>query len=204
MKLAHWPFFLAMVLALSMTACSKTDNPGTASASGANPTVPATPVAAPTAGTSYDTVETGAKGFSVGSLMSAQAVYILFDPQCPHCGHLWQTSMALHNKVKFVWIPISFSAKSLPQAVALLSATHPLETMSAHEESLLAGKGGMSAPSSLPPELEQAIKANTRILTTLGIDSVPFILAKNRRTGEIVSHNGAMETAALAQLLGVD
>ncbi len=62
----------------------------------------------------------------------------------------------------------------------------------------------MSAPSSLPPELEQAIKANTRILTTLGIDSVPFILAKNRRTGEIVSHNGAMETAALAQLLGVD
>jgi len=204
MKLAHWPFFLAMVLALSMTACSKTDNPSTASAPGANPTVPATPVAAPTAGTSYDTVAANAKGFSVGSLMSAQAVYILFDPQCPHCGHLWQTSMVLHNKVKFVWIPISFSAKSLPQAVALLSATHPLETMSAHEESLLAGKGGMSAPSSLPPELEQAIKANTRILTALGVDSVPFILAKNRRTGEIVSHNGAMETAALAQLLGVD
>jgi thiol:disulfide interchange protein DsbG len=36
------------------------------------------------------------------------------------------------------------------------------------------------------------------------VDSVPFILAKNRRTGEIVSNNGAMETGPLAQLLGVD
>jgi hypothetical protein len=38
----------------------------------------------------------------------------------------------------------------------------------------------------------------------LGVDSVPFILAKNRRTAEIVSNNGAMDTGALAKLLGVD
>lgn len=155
--------------------------------------------------TSYDKVATASKGFTVGALMSVQTVYVLFDPQCPHCGHLWQASLALHNKVKFVWVPIAFNpGKSLAQAVALLSAPNPLESMSAHEQSLLAGTGGMAASSNLPPELEQAVKNNTQLLTSLGVDSVPFILAKNRRSGEVVSNSGAMETAALAQLLGVD
>lgn len=71
-------------------------------------------------------------------------------------------------------------------------------------KSLLGGTGGISASSSIPPDLEAAIKANTQLLTTLGQDSVPFLVAKNRRTGEIVSHSGAMDTAALAQLLGVE
>lgn len=137
--------------------------------------------------------------------MSAQAVYVLFDPQCPHCGHLWQASLPLHDKVKFIWVPIAFnSGKSLSQAAALLSSPNPLEAMSAHEQSLLAGTGGMSASSNPPAELIEAIKNNTQLLNSLGVDSVPFILAKNRRTGEIVSNNGAMDTGALAKLLGVD
>jgi thiol:disulfide interchange protein DsbG len=53
-------------------------------------------------------------------------------------------------------------------------------------------------------EMVATVKKNTALLTSLGVDSVPFVLAKNRRTGEVVSHNGAMDTAALAQLLGVD
>ena len=48
------------------------------------------------------------------------------------------------------------------------------------------------------------IRDSTQLLTALGVDSVPFILAKNRRTGAVVSNSGALGTAALAQLLGVD
>jgi thiol:disulfide interchange protein DsbG len=186
---------LIAALTLSMGACSKNDAPTAAE--------PA-PAGAVTA-SSYDAVASSGKGFTVGAMMSAQTVYVLFDPQCPHCGHLWQASIPLHSKVKFVWIPVSFNpAKSLPQAVALLSATNPLETMTAHEASLLAGTGGMAASSIMPAELEQAVKKNTQLLTQLGADSVPFLLAKNRKTGAIVSFNGAMETAALATLLGLD
>jgi thiol:disulfide interchange protein DsbG len=137
--------------------------------------------------------------------MSAQTVYVLFDPQCPHCGHLWQASVPLHSKVKFVWIPIAFNTgKSLSQAVALLSSTNPVDAMTAHEQSLLAGTGGMDASSSLPPELEQAVKNNTQLLNSLGVDSVPFLVAKNRKTGAVVSNTGAMDTGPLAQLLGID
>lgn len=194
LKSAALSLTLAIALMLTLGACSKQDAPA----------APATPVPAAITTSSYDKVASTGKGFTVGALMSAQAVYVLFDPQCGHCGHLWQASIPLHDKVKFVWVPIAFnSGKSLAQAAALLSAANPLEAMSAHEQSLLAGTGGMAA-SSPPDLLVQAIKANTQLLTSLGVDSVPFILAKNRRTGEIVSNNGAMDTGALAKLLGVD
>lgn len=187
---------LATALVLSLGACSKQDATTT-------PAAPTTAAAA-VSSSSYDKVAATGKGFTVGALMSAQAVYVLFDPQCPHCGHLWQSSIPLHGKVKFVWVPIAFnSGKSLSQAAALLSAANPAETMTAHEQSLLAGTGGMAA-SSPSDDMVQAIKSNTQLLTSLGADSVPFIVAKNRRTGEIVGNNGAMDTDALAKLLGVD
>ena len=182
-------------MALTLGACSKQE-PSAASAS---------PSTMPVASNSYDAVAATGKGFAVGALMSAQTVYVLFDPQCPHCGHLWQASLPLHNKVKFVWVPIAFNTgKSLTQAVALLSSVNPLEAMSAHEQSLLAGTGGIDASSSLPPDLEQAVKNNTQLLNNLGVDSVPFLVAKNRKTGAVVTNTGALDTGPLAQLLGLD
>lgn len=194
MKTTHLTLALITALSLGLVACSKGDTP------------PADPMSstAPITTSSFDKVAASAKGFTVGALMSAQPVYVLFDPQCPHCGHLWNAALPLHNKVKFIWVPIAFnSGKSLAQAAALLGASNPAQAMTAHETSLLAGTGGMSASSSITTELEQTIKANTQLLTSLGVDSVPFIIGKNRQTGEVVSHNGAMETAPLAQLLGV-
>jgi thiol:disulfide interchange protein DsbG len=186
-------FVLITAMVLGITACSKNDTP------------PPPAAAAAATASSYDLVASSAKGFTVGALMSAQTVYVLFDPQCPHCGHLWNASVPLHNKVKFVWVPIAFnSGKSLAQAAALLSASNPVQAMTEHEQSLLAGKGGMAASSSISGELETSIKSNTQLLTTLGVDSVPFILTKNRRTGAVVSNNGALETTPLAQLLGLD
>ncbi|MDD2880316.1 MAG: thioredoxin fold domain-containing protein [Rhodoferax sp.] len=196
MKSTALTLSLATALVLSLGACSKQDAPTTPAA--------ATTTVAAISSSSYDKVAATGKGFTVGALMSAQAVYVLFDPQCPHCGHLWQSSIPLHSKVKFIWVPIAFNTgKSLSQAAALLSAANPAETMTAHEQSLLAGTGGMAA-SSPSDELVQTIKSNTQLLSSLGADSVPFIVAKNRRTGEIVSNNGAMDTDALAKLLGVD
>jgi thiol:disulfide interchange protein DsbG len=198
-------FFPAVAaLTLTLSGCSK---PGEPTATTAAPT--AAPSAAPAATTasasSYDLVANTGKGFTVGSMMSAQPVYVVFEPQCPHCGHLWQASIALQGKVKFVWIPIAFNnGKNLAQAVTLLSSSTPLETMTEHEQSLTSGKGGILPMAGITAEQEQAIKTNSDLLTKLGQDSVPFIVAKNRLTGEIVSHSGAMDTATLAKFIGVD
>ncbi len=194
---------VAAALVLSLTGCSKTDAPGGRASSTPSATAPASTAAQ--TGSNYDQVAAKGKGFAVGAMMSAQPVYVLFDPQCPHCGRLWQASLPLHSKVKFVWIPIFFNpSKSLPQGAALLSAVNPVDAMNTHEQSLLAGTGGMAASADVPDELKQAINNNTQLLNQLGVDSVPFLLGKHRKTGEIVSYNGAMETAALANLLGVE
>lgn len=183
---------LAALLALSVSACSP---------EGSAPVTAPAPIAQAQA---YDAVASGTKGFTVGALMGANAVYVLFDPQCPHCSHLWEASLPLHSKVKFVWAPVSLlGTKSLPQGAALLQASDPIATMTAHEKSLLAGQGGMSASASVPAEIEASIKANTHLLDRLGADSVPYIVAKNAQTGQIVTYAGAMDTSALAALLGV-
>ncbi len=154
---------------------------------------------------SYDLLAREGKGFVAGALMSANTVYVLFDPQCPHCGHLWEQSLPLHKRVKFVWMPVAFiSPKSAPQGAALLTAANPVEAMTAHEASILAGSGGSSASASIPDDIAAAIKKNTDLFNSMGVESVPYIVAKNAGTGQVVTNAGAMETAALAQWLGLN
>ena len=185
---------LALALGMSLASCSKQDSP-----------------AAPTTATaiapaqSYDAVAKDGKGFTAGTVMSAQTVYVLFDPQCPHCGALWNASLPLQKKVKFVWIPVSLmNSKSTLQGAALLTAANPVELMTAHETALLAGTGGMMADGNPSAEAQAAIKSNTQLFNSLGATSVPYIVAKNARTGAVVTKSGALQTPALAAFLGVD
>lgn len=185
-------FLVAALLALSLglSACSKQDAEATA---------------APKRTPSVEIVSAEAKGFTAGALMNANAVYVFFDAQCPHCSRLWEASVPLHKKAKFVWIPVGLlNAASSTQGAALLSAADPVQSMSEHEKSILAGQGGISASSSVTPGMEEALKSNTRLFNNLGIESVPFTIARNARTGTTVTRGGAMDTAALAELIGVD
>ncbi|WP_291146130.1 thioredoxin fold domain-containing protein [Hydrogenophaga sp.] len=143
------------------------------------------------------------KGFSVGALMAANTAYVLFDPQCPHCAHLWQASQPLLKQARFVWLPVSLlNAKSLPQGAAILSAANPAEAMAAHEDSLMGGNGGISASADVPAELKAAIEHNTELLTRLGGTGVPFVVAKDPQTGARVL-DGAVGTPQLAAFVGL-
>ena len=154
---------------------------------------------------SYDAVAKDGKGFTAGAIMSAQTVYVLFDAQCPHCGALWNASLPLQKKVKFVWLPVSLmNPKSTLQGAALLTAANPVELMTAHEAALLAGTGGMMADANPTADAQAAVKSNTLLFNSLGATSVPYIVAKHARTGAVVTNAGALQTPALATFLGVD
>ncbi|MDZ4189988.1 MAG: DsbC family protein [Hydrogenophaga sp.] len=186
---------LVVVMALGLAACSKQESNPAATTSAATAIAPAQ---------AYEAVAAQAKGFTVGALMSANPVYVLFDPQCPHCGHLWNSSLPLLGKVKFVWIPVAIMGpKSVPQGAALMQATDPVATMSAHEQSLLNGRGGMSASSSIPDDVQAAIKSNSQLLDRLGADSVPFMVARHARSGQTITQAGALSTEALSEFLGL-
>ena len=181
---------LATALTLVLGACSPKDEAPDPSAS--------------TPAKSYAAVAKEGKGFTVGAMMSVNTVYVLFDPQCPHCGHLWNASQPLLGKAKFIWVPVAIiNGNSAPQGAALLSAPNPAEAMNLHEASILAGTGGTPARGGTPPDLEAVIKKNTELFSSLQLDSVPFLVARNQQTGQLVSHSGAMDTAALTQLLGL-
>jgi len=191
LKLYFLFFSSLLVLALGISGCSPKDSATTAAASKREVSLPA--------------IAAEAKGFAVGALMSTNTVYVFFDSQCPHCGHLWAASAPLQQKVKFVWIPIGMiNATSKAQGAALLTAANPAALMTEHEASLLAGQGGISASSSVAPEIEKSIKNNTQLLNSFGAESVPFIVAKNMKSGQTVSREGAMSTVELAEFLGVD
>lgn len=143
------------------------------------------------------------KGFTVGTMMAANTVYVLFDPQCPHCANLWQASQPLLRQARFVWLPVSMlNAKSLPQGAAILTAADPVQAMAEHEKSLIAGQGGISASASIPDEVKAAIEHNTTLLNRLGGDAVPYIVARDPQGGAR-SVGGAMPTAQLAAFIGL-
>lgn len=183
---------LCALLTLGLGACSRDDQPSPAASAAMSPAQ------------AFEAVTGQGRGFTVGTLMSANPVYVLFDPQCPHCGHLWNAARPLQNNMKFVWIPVAIlGPKSLPQGAALMQAADPVQAMNEHEQSLLAGQGGLSASSNVPSDMEAAIKANTALLDRLGADSVPFIVARHARSGEVVTRAGSMDTATLIQFLGL-
>lgn len=150
-------------------------------------------------------VATQGKGFAVGTTTGAATVYVMFDAQCPHCGHLWKNIQPLLKNTKFVWIPVAIlNTRSGPQGGALLSASDPLQAMAAHEESLLRGKGGVIVMGGMSPPMIAALKGNTDLFNQLKIESVPFIITKNARTDEAVSTVGALDAKVLADFIGVD
>lgn len=184
-------FAIAAALALGLGACSPEDTPKAAQ----------TLIAPEKA---FDAVATQGRGFTAGTLMGANTVYVLFDPQCPHCARLWNAAQPLQNSVKFVWVPVTLlGPKSLPQGAALLQASDPVQAMTAHEKSLLEGQGGISASASVPDDIANAIKANTQLLNNLGAESVPFIVARHAKSGTVVTQAGSMETPALRDFLGL-
>lgn len=190
---------LATLAPLALGACSKNDGAApTASSTGATP---GTPPGSPQ--TMYAQASKGS-GFTVGQMMAADPVLVFFDPQCPHCGDLWTAAQPLLPKLRMVWMPVGFlRGVSEVQGAAILGAPEPAVTMTAHEALLRSRQGGLTV-SGAPPEADIAkVKANTELLNKLGADSVPFILYRNRKTGEYGTHSGTLSTEQLAALAGL-
>ena len=144
-----------------------------------------------------------ATGFTAGSQMSARTAYVFFDAQCPHCGALWNAAKPLKSQIKFVWVPVSLiNPSSTSQGATLLAAADPVAAMDEHEASLLARQGGISAGSNLDAH-KASIAKNTELMTRFGFASVPVVIGTHAQTGALVTREGAMPTAALASLLGL-
>jgi thiol:disulfide interchange protein DsbG len=148
-------------------------------------------------------IEAEAKGFTVGAPMAARTVYVFFDPQCPHCAALWQSSKPLKSQAKFVWIPVGLIGdKSIAQGATILASPDPIAKMEENEASVLAQTGGVTAGGNIDAQKE-VVRKNTDLFTRFGFEGVPTIVALNAQTGALVTNEGSLPTADLAAKLGL-
>jgi thiol:disulfide interchange protein DsbG len=188
-------FFSVAIVAASLFIAGCSDSSTNNASAGAGKAA-STPV-------SIAAITAEAKGFTVGSPMSARTVYVFFDAQCSHCGALWYAAKPLKSQAKFIWIPVGLlNAASTSQGAALLAAGDPATAMDVHEASMMSKGGGISAASDTDAQKE-AVKKNTELLTRFGFTSIPTIVGTHAQTGALVSKEGAMPTAELAALLGL-
>jgi thiol:disulfide interchange protein DsbG len=184
-------FLPAALIAASLALAGCNDAPGTA-------TVKAEPTPV-----SVAAVAAEAKGFTVGTPMSARTVYVFFDAQCPHCAVLWQAAKPLKSQAKFVWIPVGLiNPSSTAQGATLLAAKDPVALMDEHETSMLAKRGGISAASDIDAQ-KAVVAKNTELMNRFGFTSIPSIVAMHAQTGAQVSREGGLPTAELAAFLGL-
>lgn len=135
--------------------------------------------------------------------MAAAQVYVFFDPQCPHCGMMWDEIKPLLPKMHFRWIPVGLmTAQSTLQGAAILSAANPADAMTSHKQSLLAKTGGISA-NNVTPEFKAIIEANTKLFERLKPQGVPYLIGLHVTTAAEVVVPGGMPAAGLASKFGV-
>lgn len=187
-------FLWAALVATSLflTGCNDAATPASAGAG----KVTSTPV-------STAAIAAGVTGFTVGSPMSTRTIYVFFDAQCSHCGELWYAAKPLKSQAKFIWIPVGIlNAASTSQGATLLATADPAASMDQHEASMMSKGGGISAGSNIDVQKAQVAK-NTELMTRFGFASIPTIVGTNTQTGTLVTKEGALPTAALAELLGL-
>ena len=181
-----------MLASLLMTGCKDAASPSAAGA--------AKSASAPV---SVAAIAAEATGFTAGSAMSARTVYVFFDAQCPHCSELWRNAKPLKSQAKFVWIPVGLlNAASTAQGATLLASKDAVALMDEHEASMLAKRGGISGGSDIDAQKE-AVAKNTQLLNRFGFASIPTIVGTHAETGALVTNQGSLSTAALAQLIGL-
>lgn len=123
------------------------------------------------------TLETQGAGFKAGVDSAKPAVYVIFDPQCPHCGAFWEDSKAVRKTRQFIWVPIALlrAPANRPQGAAILDAADPVALMDEHEKSIQARHGGISAGHASDAALAK-MDRNTAIAKHFGIEGVPMLL----------------------------
>jgi thiol:disulfide interchange protein DsbG len=177
-----------------LAACGKESSGGDA---------PAAAAAAPQA-VSLEKIAAEAKGFNVGSAMSARVVYVFFDAQCPHCAALWEAAKPLKPQARFVWIPVALLGdKSISQGAAILAAGDPVASMEENEASVRNRQGGVNAMGVADAQKE-AVRKNTALMTSFGFAGVPAVVGKHAQSGELVTIDGSLPTVSLAQKLGLN
>lgn len=143
---------------------------------------------------SYKLLMMAASGFSQHLDASGSPIFVLFDPQCPHCGALWDATEPLQT-LNFVWVPVAVLNGSRPLAAAIAESQDPATLFSAIKH----GNLRIKAPAA---DALTKVDDNTNLLRKCDASGVPYLIAE--KTDEIiVTLQGERKTDEIAKLFAV-
>lgn len=136
--------------------------------------------------------------------LSATALYVFFDPNCPYCARLWTTPLAqgLVADVPAIWVPVAYLNKtSEGKAAALLRSSNKAEL--AHNFTLFnhtqhQGRSDAVVPSEAE---KQSLKQAQALWNKLG-GATPMLVWRMRSSRVPVKYIGLPPSELLQQLLG--
>lgn len=142
-------------------------------------------------------IKQNAGGFTVGQQMSANEVFVFFDPKCPHCAMLWQETEGLRRNIKFTWVPVAFMGPGSAGAGAeILATADKTQAMTAHAAKVMVSmRAGMRpefpSDSTASAKHSEIIQRNTNLLTSFGANSIPYVVAVDGKGQIVFSGTGA-------------
>jgi thiol:disulfide interchange protein DsbG len=113
----------------------------------------------------------GLNGVKEGRASAAKTIYIMFDPRCPHCRNVYESSREfVQHGGSIKWLPVTVlgdSADGLNRVAAILQAKDPSNAMNVVEHSAMVGQQNV-----LPATV-----------STVGANEAYFWAAYNRNPG---------------------
>lgn len=137
-----------------------------------------------------------------GSKDAGRVIYMFFDANCPYCHKFWAMARpwVKAGKVRIRHIPVGLlKPSSLPKAAAILAADDPSAALTRNERSY--DKGGIGAMKDVPEELAEKIKANTRMMKSLGFHATPTVVYRDK-DDEVRVIQGVPKPRGLTRVMG--
>ena len=126
-------------------------------------------------------------------------VYVLADPYCPYCRAFALAAQPYEEiglQVRWIWVSY-LRADGPSRAAAILEAEDPAAAMERHEQ--MFAQGGIEPAKSAKPETLAAVRSNTDLMRTLGVNGTPAIFFKNKE-GDVQVVQGMPKLSVLPQI----
>jgi len=141
-----------------------------------------------------------AEWIATGARDPERVVYMFTDPYCPYCNAIWRASRPYYEEglqIRHLLVGV-IRPKSADKAAAILQAEDPAAAFRAHQEAY-GQSDGQALPDELADAAREAVTANNRLMSELGVGGTPAVVYKTA-DGTVKMANGMPKLSRLADI----
>lgn len=133
-----------------------------------------------------DNVVAGDTVLTEGNADAEKELWVFFDPNCPHCHTIWQTTRSFidSGELKVNWLPIAFLSNTSAGKVAKFwQADDQVAVFNESEAQFNQGGSTPLRSSEITRETREMLETNLNYLSDFGSNGTPTVVYKNKSGG---------------------